>query len=56
MRAPPPKPARACNIGGMNGYVIPGTSTCVKISGYVSAGVEAGNAKGVSYGTSGAHN
>jgi porin-like protein len=56
MRAPPPRPARACNVGGMNGYVIPGTSTCVRISGYVSAGVEAGNARGVSYGAGGAHN
>jgi hypothetical protein len=34
---------RICNVGGMAGFVIPGSDTCLKIGGYVLAGVEAGN-------------
>lgn len=36
---------KTCNVGGMAGVVIPGSDTCVKISGYISGGVEAGNVK-----------
>jgi hypothetical protein len=35
--------AKACNVGGMAGVVIPGSDMCVKIGGYISGGVEAGN-------------
>ena len=31
--------AKACNIGGMAGVVIPGSNTCVRVGGYISAGV-----------------
>ena len=33
-------PHQSCTIGGMRGYLIPGTQTCLKISGYISGGVE----------------
>lgn len=45
MKAAPSARATKCNVGGMAGVLIPGTNTCVKISGYVSGGVEAGNVK-----------
>lgn len=45
LRSAPPRHARACNVGGMAGYLIAGSNVCVKIGGYVSVGVEAGNAK-----------
>jgi hypothetical protein len=37
--------AKACEIGGMRGVVIPGSNACVKVGGYVSGGVEVGNLK-----------
>ena len=47
-RGPKPKPpeakARACEIGGEAGLQTPGGG-CVRISGYVSVGVSAGNPK-----------
>jgi len=43
MRAAPAAPVKKCNVGGMAGVVVPGSGACVKISGYVSGGVEAGN-------------
>jgi hypothetical protein len=46
--APASDHARKCNVGGMEGTMIAGTTVCVKISGYVSGGVEAGNLKGPS--------
>ena len=45
LRAPPPKPAKKCQIGGMQGVLVPGTSMCVKVSGYVSGEVAAGNVR-----------
>jgi hypothetical protein len=36
-------PQKTCSIDGMSGFVIPGTDTCVKISGYVSGEVGTGN-------------
>jgi hypothetical protein len=45
MKAAPTERVKKCNVGGMAGVVIPGTSTCVKIGGYVSGGVEAGDVK-----------
>jgi hypothetical protein len=44
MKAAPTKPVKTCNVGGMAGVVIPG-GACVKIGGYVSGGVQAGNIK-----------
>jgi Porin subfamily len=35
--------AKSCTIGGMTGLMLPGSDTCVKIGGYVSVGVTAGN-------------
>jgi hypothetical protein len=44
MRAPPPKRAETCHVGGMEGVRTAG-GLCVKISGSVSAGVDTGNLK-----------
>jgi hypothetical protein len=45
IKSAPPVRLRACSVGGMAGVVIPGSGACVKISGYVSGGVELGNVK-----------
>jgi hypothetical protein len=45
VRAAPPKGARKCNIGGMEGVQLPGSTVCVKLGGYVTGGVAAGNTK-----------
>jgi hypothetical protein len=45
MKPAPAAPLKKCNIGGMEGVVIAGSSACVKIGGYVSGGVEVGNVK-----------
>ena len=42
-KAAPAEYVRICNVGGMAGFVIPGSDTCLKIGGYVTAQVEAGN-------------
>lgn len=42
MRATPQKHAKSCRVGGMEGYYINGSSVCVRVSGYVSGGVEMG--------------
>ena len=42
MRAAPPKHARTCRVGGMDGYYLAGSAVCVRVSGYVSGGVEMG--------------
>jgi hypothetical protein len=31
-------PRKTCTIGGMKGFPIPGTDTCIKVSGYIEAG------------------
>ena len=36
---------KTCNVGGMAGYLIPGSDTCVKLGGYISGGIEVGNVK-----------
>jgi hypothetical protein len=36
-------PQRTCTIGGMTGYLIPGTETCIKVGGYISGEVGVGN-------------
>ena len=35
-------PQKSCTIDGMKGFLIPGSETCVKISGYVSGEVGTG--------------
>ena len=42
-KAAPAASVAICNSGGMAGFLIPGTGTCLRISGYVSAQVQAGN-------------
>jgi hypothetical protein len=41
--APAAEYVKICKIDGMAGFVIPGSDTCLKISGYVTAQIEAGN-------------
>ena len=39
--------ARACNVNGQPGFILPGSDTCVKISGSVEVEVGASTAQGV---------
>src|SRR6202020_1231936 len=41
-KAAPVEYVKVCNVGGMAGFVIPGSDTCLKIGGYISAQGEAG--------------
>ena len=34
---------RVCNVGGITGWTLPGSDTCVKFSGYMTAHVIGGN-------------
>jgi hypothetical protein len=38
-----PEHYKTCTVGGMTGVLIPGSGLCVKVSGYVSGGVEIGS-------------
>jgi len=50
--APAAEYVKVCKIDGMAGFVIPGSDTCLKITGYLTAQVEAGTlSKGYSYTT-----
>ena len=42
-KAAPAEYVKICNVGGMAGFILPGSDTCLKISGYITAQVEAGN-------------
>src|SRR5579862_4342388 len=42
-KAAPAEYVKVCNVGGMAGFIIPGSDTCLKIGGYVTAQVEGGN-------------
>jgi Porin subfamily len=44
-KAAPAEYVKICNVGGMAGFILPGSDTCFKISGYVTAQIEAGNLK-----------
>src|SRR5580700_6356850 len=44
-KAAPAEYVRICNVGGMAGFIIPGSDTCLKISGYITGQIEAGNTK-----------
>jgi len=43
-KAAPVEYVRVCNVGGITGWTMPGSDTCVKISGYMTAHFIAGNA------------
>src|ERR1700760_1640648 len=42
-KAAPAEYVKVCNVGGMAGFILPGSDTCFKISGYITGQVEAGN-------------
>jgi Porin subfamily len=42
-KAAPAEYVKICNVGGMAGFVLPGSDTCFKISGYITGQLEAGN-------------
>src|SRR5580698_10363458 len=42
-KAAPAEYVKICNVGGMAGFIIPGSDTCLKIGGYITAQVEGGN-------------
>src|ERR1700736_264979 len=44
-KSAPAEYVKVCNVGGMAGFVIPGSDACLKIGGYISAQVAAGNTK-----------
>jgi hypothetical protein len=42
-KAAPVEYVRVCNVGGITGWTLPGSDTCVKFSGYLTAQFEGGN-------------
>ena len=42
-KAAPVEYVRICNVGGITGWTLPGSDTCVKFSGYMTAQFEGGN-------------
>src|SRR5271169_5616391 len=42
-KAAPVEYVKVCNVGGVTGWTLPGSDTCVKFSGYLTAQVEGGN-------------
>jgi Porin subfamily len=42
-KAAPVEYVRVCNVGGITGWTLPGSDTCVKISGYMTAHYVGGN-------------
>ena len=42
-KAAPVEYVRVCNVGGITGWTMPGSDTCVKFSGYMTAHFIAGN-------------
>src|SRR5580658_7160698 len=43
-KAAPVEYVRVCNVGGITGWTLPGSDTCVKFSGFMTAHFIAGNA------------
>jgi hypothetical protein len=41
--APVAQYVKICNVGGITGWTLPGSDTCVKISGYITAQFTGGN-------------
>ena len=44
-RAAPAEYAKICNVAGMAGFILPGSDTCFKISGYVTGQIATSNLK-----------
>src|SRR5271169_3657767 len=42
-KAAPVEYVKVCNVGGVTGWTLPGSDTCVKFSGYLTAQFEGGN-------------
>ena len=42
-KAAPIEYVKVCNVGGITGWTLPGSDTCVKFSGYITAQFEGGN-------------
>jgi hypothetical protein len=42
-KAAPVQYVQICNVGGITGWILPGSDTCVKLSGYITAQFEGGN-------------
>ena len=42
-KAAPVEYVRVCNVGGITGWTLPGSDTCVKFSGYITAQFKGGN-------------
>ena len=42
-KAAPVEYVRVCNVGGITGWTLPGSDTCIKLSGYVTAQFVGGN-------------
>ena len=42
-KAAPVEYVRVCNVGGITGWTLPGSDTCVKFSGYITGQVTGGN-------------
>jgi hypothetical protein len=42
-KAAPAEYVKICNVSGMAGFIIPGSDTCLKIGGYITGQIEAGN-------------
>ena len=42
-KAAPVEYVRVCNVGGITGWTLPGSDTCVKLSGYMTAHYIGGN-------------
>ena len=42
-KAAPVEYVRVCNVGGITGWTLPGSDTCVKFSGYMTAHIIGGN-------------
>src|ERR1700691_5032718 len=42
-KAAPVEYVKVCNVGGITGWTLPGSDTCVKLSGYMTAQFTGGN-------------
>ena len=42
-KAAPVEYVRVCNVGGITGWTLPGSDTCLKLSGYITAQFVGGN-------------
>ena len=43
--APAAEYVKICTVGGITGFVLPGSDTCMKIGGYITGQFEGGNLK-----------